>query len=67
MGWDFYIGVVNITKAQLGQREPWRPLDWQHGIFVKKIPSTLSKLSKVWVLLRGVTLGIIWIDMNDFQ
>lgn len=40
--WDFSIGIINTTKAKLGQAGPWRLLDWQHGIFGKKVPTFLS-------------------------
>lgn len=33
-------------KARLGQKGPLKILDWQHGIFGKKIPSSLSEISR---------------------
>lgn len=54
--WEFSNNVVDNMKARLGQKERWRPLDWQHGIFKKKIPKTLGKLSRIWLMLRGITI-----------
>lgn len=42
--------------AKSGQSGQWKALDHQHGIFGKKIPSTLSKVSRIWLLLRVATL-----------
>jgi hypothetical protein len=41
---------------------PWRPLDWDHEIFEKKVPSSLSIYAKFWLLLRDIMLWTIWIE-----
>lgn len=47
--WDYSIGIINIMKAKPWQKGPWRPLDWQHGIFGEKCSiineQTLSSLA----------------------
>ena len=59
------IEVVNVMKAKPGPKGLWRSLDWQHGIFVKNIPSTQRKLSRALLLLRGIMLWSTWIERND--
>lgn len=34
--WAVSVGVLNTMKTQLGQKGPWRPLDWQHKNTGKK-------------------------------
>lgn len=34
-------------------------------IFGKKMPTSLSKTSRVWLLLRGITLWSIWLERDD--
>ena len=51
-----------MMMAKGDQRGPWKELDWHHGLFEKKIPSSLSKVSRIWLLLRGITL---WSMRND--
>ena len=57
--WDFCTGIINKVKASMG---PWKVLDWQHMNFGKKIPSSLSKVCKTWLLLKGITLWNTWIE-----
>ena len=45
--WDFSIGIINTIIAKLGEVGPWRPLDWQHKIFGKKVPTFLNVMSRV--------------------
>ena len=47
--WDFSIGIVNIMKAKPGEKDMWRPLDWQRMILRKKVPATIfcGKFSRV--------------------
>lgn len=52
-------------KANPGPKRPQKPLDWQHGIFGNKIPTSLSKISRVGLLWRGLTLWSIWVESND--
>lgn len=52
-------------KARVGQKGPWKVLNWHHGIFGRKIPSSLSKVSRIWLFLCGITLLAIWIERND--
>lgn len=47
--WDYSIGIINTLKAKLGQKGPWWPLDWQHGIFGKVVPSSMSKFLQLWL------------------
>lgn len=53
---DYTIGIINTMKAKSSKKSPWQPLDWQQGIFWKKVPLSISKLLWVWLLLRGVTI-----------
>jgi hypothetical protein len=41
--WDFSIGIANNMEARPGQKEHWKHLDWQHGIFRKSFPFLLVK------------------------
>jgi len=34
-------------------------------IFGKKIPLAFSKISRIWLLLQGMTLWTIWVERND--
>lgn len=45
--WDFSIGTMNFMKAKGRQSGPWKPPDWQHGIFGMKFPTSLSKISRI--------------------
>ena len=64
--WDFSVGILNTMITQLGQKGPWRPLDWQHKNVGKKILTSFSKTFRVWLLLTSITLWTIWIKRNDF-
>lgn len=48
------------------QNGPWQPLDWHHGLFGHETPSSLTKLARIWLSFRGITLRINWIEQNDF-
>lgn len=63
--WDFSIGIISMMKACTNRMVPWKELDWYHGIFGKKIPSSLGKVYRIWPLLRGITLWTMWIERND--
>lgn len=43
----------------------WKTLDWQHGMFGEKTPSSLSKVSRIWLLLRVITFWTFWIERNN--
>jgi hypothetical protein len=63
--WDYAIGIINSMKAHPNQKGPWKAFHWHHGIFGKKIPASFSNYSRIWLLLRGITLWTIWIERND--
>lgn len=46
-------------RVKSGQSGRLKALDWQHGIFGNKGPSTLSNVSRIWLLLRVATLWTI--------
>lgn len=52
-------------RAKSRQKQPWKPLNWQHGIFGIKDHAYLSQVSLVWLLLRGITLWNTWVECND--
>lgn len=41
--WYFSIGIANTMEATPGQKEHWKHMDWQHGIFEKRFPFLLAK------------------------
>lgn len=57
-----WIGVIEPWNTMKAKARPWKPFDWQHGIFGNKIPTSLTKFSRIWLLLRGRTS---WIERND--
>ena len=39
--------------------------NWKQALFGERIPKKYGPKSKIWHLLRGITLWTIWIERND--
>lgn len=62
----FAISIIDTMKVNPGHKQPWRPLDWQYKVFEKKIPASMSKLTIIQLLFKGIMLWTIWLEINDF-
>jgi hypothetical protein len=62
---DYTIGVINIMTAKPSKNAHGNHCIGNYGIFWKKVPSSMSKLLRVWLLLRGVTFRFLWVERND--
>jgi hypothetical protein len=41
------------------------PITWKHGIFSHRMPRRYKKVSRLWVLLRGIVIWLLWIERNE--
>ena len=59
--WDFAIGIIKTVKAKSGHKGPWKLLDRQHKIFVKKFRSPLASSPKFGYCWGGSRFGrFVW-------
>ena len=59
--WATYI-MHELCEVRSGNYDCF---NWKQAIFGERIPKRYGKMSKIWHLLRGITLWYIWIERND--
>ena len=58
------IGIIDSMKAQ--KQGPWRAFCWPISwVPTKKISISLTKCSRIWLLLRDITWCTTWVETND--
>lgn len=40
-------------------------LTWKNGILAHRIPRRYKKVSRIWLLLRGIIMWTLWKERND--
>jgi hypothetical protein len=58
--WD-----VGRNMIQLGATPNRMPLTMKHGIFGHRIPRRFKPVSRLWLLLRGVIMWLLWLERLD--
>lgn len=59
-------GLSILWMQKHGKNDNGNHSSGTHGIFnAKNPPSTLSKVSRIWLLLWDITLWTIWVERND--
>jgi hypothetical protein len=59
--WTTYI-VHELCGVRTGHLDSF---NWKQAIFGERIPYKFRKMTKIWHLLRGITLWTIWVERND--
>jgi hypothetical protein len=61
--WNYMTALMKRFAAVPG---PWEPPDWKHALFVQEPPRKFQKVARLWLLLHGVTMWLVWISHNHF-
>lgn len=62
--WCFAQTVFNLVMDVQRRDGMWDPLTWQQCLLGSSLPRKLMKGNKVWTVLRGAVIWIMWIDRN---
>jgi hypothetical protein len=62
--WTFTFKVLKILSNDQRLPGPFTP-DMKQVLFTHRMPQRFRKVSRLWLLLRGVTLWSIWTTRND--
>jgi hypothetical protein len=55
-----------LLKLFASASVPLEMPDWKQALFAHDPLRKFKKVSKLWLLLRGITLSTIWTSMNHF-
>jgi hypothetical protein len=56
---------MHIMQRLAPRRRPTTPFTWKQGIFSHRIPRPFKEVSRVWLLLKGVILWMLWLWKLD--
>jgi hypothetical protein len=59
---DIHLNKVVIND---GERGPWQLYNWKQGIFSNCIPHHFDKVKKIWMVVRGIVVWLLWLEYND--
>jgi hypothetical protein len=64
--WAAHILQLALPRQQRQEQSLGNlPITWKHGIFSHRMPRKYKKVSRLWVLLRGIVLWLLWSERNE--